>query len=267
MKKRFYLLPLITLSLFSSSCSSSNKINYFKSDGNVALISTVNGLGEETDLIKMMALKNSFVFYISDPTCSSCTEFENMLSTYLSKSKLLIYKLLYSTYIKIDSTLRRKYSLPASVFTPALFIVKEGKIVNQLNYENNESKFTNEKEFEKYLSKFGKFTNNTYISQYKTSSSGETIYIDNSSDLIFDSSFNGTIYMYETLSNDYLIKLSNLDSSYYVSNVTSLITNNSYNIDTTNLSQFKTAYNIPSDISLPVLLTVNNGLVDNVKSM
>lgn len=267
MKKSIILLPLIALSLLNTSCSSNSKIAFFKGNGNEAVISSVTGQGSETDLIKMLDRKNSFIFYISDPTCSSCVEFENMLSTYLPNSKLLIYKLLNSVYSKMDSTIRRKYSLPSTVFTPALFIVNNGKIVTQLNYQNNESKFTDKDEFEKFLSKYGKITNNTFIGNFKTSTNNETIYLPDSLESPFDNTFNGNVVMYETISNNYNKKLINLDSSYYVYDITGAIVNKNNELDEEKTNSLKANYNISSEYSFPVLVNFVNGSVTSAKSL
>lgn len=267
MKKGLLILPLVALSILNTSCSSSNKIAFLKGDGNEALISTVTSQGTETDLIKMLDRKNSFIFYISDPTCSSCVEFENMLSNYLPNSKLLIYKLLNSIYSKMDSTIRRKYSLPSTVFTPALFIVNNGKITTQLNYQNNEAKFTDKNEFEKFLSKYGKITNNTFVSNYKTSSSNETIYLPDSLESPFSASFSGNVVMYETISANYNKKLINLDSSYYVYDITGTIVNKNNEIDETKVTAFKTNYNINQDYNFPVVVNFVNGTVTSANSL
>lgn len=167
----------------------------------------------------------------------------------------------------MDSTIRRKYSLPSTVFTPALFIVNNGKITTQLNYQNNEAKFTDKNEFEKFLSKYGKITNNTFVSNYKTSSSNETIYLPDSLESPFSASFSGNVVMYETISANYNKKLINLDSSYYVYDITGTIVNKNNEIDETKVTAFKTNYNINQDYNFPVVVNFVNGTATSANSL
>lgn len=131
----------------------------------------------------------------------------------------------------------------------------------------NEAKFTDKNEFEKFLSKYGKITNNTFVSNYKTSSSNETIYLPDSLESPFSDSFSGNVVMYETISANYNKKLINLDSSYYVYDITGTIVNKNNEIDETKVTAFKTNYNINQDYNFPVVVNFVNGTVTSANSL
>mgnify|MGYP000131233874 FL=1 len=67
--------------------------------------------------------------------------------------------------------------------------------------------------------------------------------------------------MYETISANYNKKLINLDSSYYVYDITGTIVNKNNEIDETKVTAFKTNYNINQDYNFPVVVNFVNGTV------
>ena len=73
--------------------------------------------------------------------------------------------------------------------------------------------------------------------------------------------------MYETISANYNKKLINLDSSYYVYDITGAIVNKNNEIDETKVTAFKTNYNINQDYNFPVVVNFVNGTVTSANSL
>lgn len=73
--------------------------------------------------------------------------------------------------------------------------------------------------------------------------------------------------MYETISANYNKKLINLDSSYYVYDITGTIVNKNNEIDETKVTAFKTNYNINQDYNFPVVVNFVNGTVTSANSL
>ena len=73
--------------------------------------------------------------------------------------------------------------------------------------------------------------------------------------------------MYETISVNYNKKLINLDSSYYVYDITGTIVNKNNEIDETKVTAFKTNYNINQDYNFPVVVNFVNGTVTSANSL
>ena len=73
--------------------------------------------------------------------------------------------------------------------------------------------------------------------------------------------------MYETISANYNKKLINLDSSYYVYDITGTIVNKNNEIDETKVTAFKTNYNINQDYNFPIVVNFVNGTVTSANSL
>ena len=73
--------------------------------------------------------------------------------------------------------------------------------------------------------------------------------------------------MYETISANYNKKLINLDSSYYVYDITGTIVNKNNEIDETKVTAFKTNYNINQDYNFPVVVNFVNGTATSANSL
>ena len=73
--------------------------------------------------------------------------------------------------------------------------------------------------------------------------------------------------MYETISANYNKKLINLDSSYYVYDITGTIVNKNNEIDETKVTAFKNNYNINQDYNFPVVVNFVNGTVTSANSL
>ena len=95
----------------------------------------------------------------------------------------------------------------------------------------------------------------------------ETIYLPDSLESPFSDSFSGNVVMYETISANYNKKLINLDSSYYVYDITGTIVNKNNEIDETKVTAFKTNYNINQDYNFPVVVNFVNGTVTSANSL
>ena len=92
-------------------------------------------------------------------------------------------------------------------------------------------------------------------------------YLPDSLESPFSDSFSGNVVKYETISANYNKKLINLDSSYYVYDITGTIVNKNNEIDETKVTAFKTNYNINQDYNFPVVVNFVNGTVTSANSL
>ena len=115
-----------------SSCSSNKKEKLFLLEREYQRVETKEI--SKTTLSSKMANKNSFILYISDPLCSSCSIVTPFIESYIRSSNALIYSISTST---LDTN--NEY-VPYSV-TPTLAFIKDGVVVDKIDYVSNESLF------------------------------------------------------------------------------------------------------------------------------
>lgn len=269
MKKYIKVLALLPALLMSFSCSSnnSNKIAYLQStDGKIAIIDSADGKGTNSDLIKMMNLKKSFVFYVSSSGCSSCLAFNRMLQPYLEKNPLLIYTISLRTYDTMSSSTRNSLGLPGSILTPTLFFIKSGKVVNYTSYDA--TTFTDEIKFEELIKRYGVMTDIKYsLSKADDAYAEET----DSSTPAFDDSFSGSVIYYETLTSSVdSILAKQTGNDYYAYDLTAQISIDDYRqISQEKFETYLESHNITSKtkITLPFIADYESGTVTSVTNL
>lgn len=263
---KVFVLSSVLMMTFSCSSHNSNKIAYFQSvDGKIAIIDSANGRGTNSDLIKMMNMKKSFIFYITDSGCTSCRSFERMLETYLQNNPLLIYSIDISTYNSMPFSTRNSLGLPGSTVTPTIFFIKSGKVINYTSYDK--ATFTSADKFDSMIERYGVKTE----LKYSLSKNGDS-YAEETDDSYpeFDSSFSGNVIYYETITtsiDSLLIKNSN---DYYVYDLSAQITTTDYtSIDENKFENYLANHNISSQtkITLPFLANYESGTVTSVTNL
>ena len=126
-----------------SSCSSNKKEKLFLLEREYQRVETKEI--SKTTLSSKMANKNSFILYISDPLCSSCSIVTPFIESYIRSSNALIYSISTST---LDTN--NEY-VPYSV-TPTLAFIKDGVVVDKIDYVSNESLFASSSSLSNYIS-------------------------------------------------------------------------------------------------------------------
>lgn len=135
--KKILLIPLLTLLLFTCACSSNNDFSKFDGEkiiltkdafANIELIE-INSL-EELNLKKNNG--DSFVLIVYNNRCEACYAFKLVVQEFIEKRSLAIYSL-ENTKIEKKSSLAKHTKL-----VPTVFIFHKGKIIAQLNPNDNE---------------------------------------------------------------------------------------------------------------------------------
>ena len=126
-----------------SSCSSNKKEKLFLLEREYQRVETKEI--SKTTLSSKMANKNSFILYISDPLCSSCSIVTPFIESYIRSSNALIYSISTSS---LDTN--NEY-VPYSV-TPTLAFIKDGVVVDKIDYVSNESLFASSSSLSNYIS-------------------------------------------------------------------------------------------------------------------
>lgn len=91
--------------------------------------------------------QDSFILYVSSPTCTSCEEFRPILLSWIESSHAMVYQINVSDDFKTDNAL-----LPYSV-TPTIFIIHEGILKTTYEYIKDAKIFESVERFEQALYK------------------------------------------------------------------------------------------------------------------
>lgn len=135
--KKIILIPLLALLLFTYSCGTVNDFSKF--DGEKIILSKDEHLNielkelssfDELDIKKNNG--DSFVLFVYNSRCEACYTFKLVLQAFIEERSLVIYSL-ENSKIEKNSSLEKHAKL-----VPTVFIYHKGKIIAQLNPNDNE---------------------------------------------------------------------------------------------------------------------------------
>ncbi len=142
MKNKFLLIP--ALFLFSSSLSSCNKSNQkIEIKRDESLTAAVELTKDE--FITKVENEDSFIFYVSSSSCSSCQRFKEVINKYI----LDTHAILYSINTKEADYCSKYFTYK---ITPTLFVFSEGKQVAKTDYDSGN--LNTIETFKKYIDKY-----------------------------------------------------------------------------------------------------------------
>lgn len=270
MKARWPAALVLLFPLILGSCASQKAaIPYFRGEGKPALIKSATGKKDSSDLALMLRRRDSFVFFVTDPSCSSCAQFETMLKSYLPAHPVLLYKIGLGIYGQLETDLRKKAKLPSVFATPTLFFIDRGEMKGSVSYTDDPSVFKNSDRFEKTLNSYGTMTGLTYLLP-STEEEQDTVYYPSSDETLLLPGQNLKVIFYETVSSrglSFLIS-SPYSNGYAAKDVTGLVVgDDDVSLSPARQSVLFTEYSIPTDLSLPVLIEIEGGSVQKVSAL
>lgn len=135
-------LLILLLLLFLMGCQSKPTVSIEFTD-----TSNDTHLIDVQTLQSKMANSDSFILYVSSPTCTSCEEFRPLLLSWIEATHAVVYQIDVSDDFKTDNTL-----LPYNV-TPTIFIIHEGTWKTTYEYIKDAKVFESMDRFEQALYK------------------------------------------------------------------------------------------------------------------
>ncbi|MGD9909639.1 MAG: thioredoxin family protein [Candidatus Izemoplasmatales bacterium] len=101
-----------------------------------------------SELQTMLDSQEDFVLYIFSPTCSSCQDFEPILTGFIEESHLPVYQ------ITADSEFSQDNELIPYEFTPTIVIIQSGELLSSINPLTDDSAFTSIDSFMSYIKEY-----------------------------------------------------------------------------------------------------------------
>ena len=142
LRKLVFLLLLLT-TFFLLSCNGRGSVAIVPSDSLMTFIDV-----DATTLADLIASESDMIVLISSDTCSSCSEFEPILVSYIELHHIPVYR------IEADELFPTDNSLIAYEYTPTLVLYNEGEIVSQVDPFTDEEIFLNADGLSQYFDRY-----------------------------------------------------------------------------------------------------------------
>lgn len=101
-----------------------------------------------SELQTMLDNQEDFVLYIFSPTCSSCQDFEPILTGFIEESHLPVYQ------ITTDSEFPQDNELIPYEFTPTIVIIQSGELLSSVNPLTDDTAFASVDSFKSYIKEY-----------------------------------------------------------------------------------------------------------------
>lgn len=141
--KKIAITLLLFTSLFLIGCQRTTKIT-ITTHSDISETSII----EYEMLSQLLSDEESFILYISSATCSSCQEFEVILSQFIQDNHVLIYQIEAVDQLPLDNELL-DYQ-----YTPTIFIIQNGLVLDTSNPIADENVFVSVESFGEYILKW-----------------------------------------------------------------------------------------------------------------
>lgn len=140
--KKISCIIMVVCCLFVSACSSSA----YKRDTGKGKIETIT----LEEMVLKMEDGDTFAIALTQELCGYCSDYHEMLKTYLKNHKVTMYEVNLTAEPKSESVnleIIRRY-FPTFRSTPGIYYAKDGKVVNSLT---DEKKAVNEELFDQWV--------------------------------------------------------------------------------------------------------------------